>query len=65
MAKKKETQLDLLQADSGNYGHGGARVGSGRKQKEKTVVIRVPEGLAPQVRQLIAEYKSNGSPEEK
>ncbi len=56
--KKTEHQLDLLQSDSGNYGHGGARVGSGRKRKEKSVIIRVPESLAPQVRQMIDDHKA-------
>lgn len=62
MAKHKEprkTLDDLVRA----YVHGGARVGAGRRKKEKTVVIRVPESLETQVRQMIAEYKS-GSQEE-
>ncbi len=56
--KKTEHQLELLQSDSGNYGHGGARVGSGRKRKEKTVTIRVPESLVPRVRQMIDNHKA-------
>lgn len=57
--RKKEVQLDLLSdTDRGNFGHGGARVGSGRKAGEKTVVMRVPESVAPRVRELIEHHKS-------
>ena len=33
--------------------HGGERAGAGRKKKEKTVVIRIPESLLEQVREMI------------
>lgn len=33
-------------------GSGGYREGAGRKEREKTVVIRVPQSIAPQVKEM-------------
>ena len=41
---------------------GGFRVGSGRKKGEPSTVVRVPNGLLPEVQRLIESYKSNPEP---
>lgn len=37
--------------------HGGARKGAGRKPKEPTVVMRIPEPLVPVFKKLISKHK--------
>ncbi|USD64190.1 hypothetical protein [Vibrio sp. SCSIO 43136] len=54
---KKQQQLSILDIDSGNFGQGGRRQGSGRKKREKTEVIRVPASLVDEFKQRIAQYK--------
>lgn len=41
---------------------GGFRVGSGRKKGEPSTVVRVPNGILPEVQRLIESYKSNPEP---
>ncbi len=56
---KKEQQLDLLDEDQGNYGHGGLREGAGRKKGKGSKLIRVPALLVDQVDTLIKKYREN------
>lgn len=59
MMSKTEEQLSLLATtDLGNFGHGGKRAGSGRKQGEPTTVVRVPNGVLDEVKEVIARYKA-------
>ncbi|WP_300181556.1 hypothetical protein [uncultured Aliivibrio sp.] len=59
MMAKKEQQLDLLDEDQGNYGHGGLREGAGRKKGKGSKLIRVPALLVDQVDTLIKKYREN------
>ncbi len=61
-SKKKNKGLDqmtIFECDgvSSAVGHGGKRQGSGRHKREATVVMRVPESLAEQVKELIRQHK--------
>lgn len=42
--------------------HGGFRVGSGRKKGEGSTIVRVPNGVLFEVRQVIDRYKASPEP---
>lgn len=59
MVKKCDKTISMAESFGWKQGHGGKRDGAGRKKSAiRTITLRVPEELVPDVRKMIEHYRS-------